>query len=126
MWGGTKVPAGMVACQEKLWSVQFFGTYVWPRMLQEIPCMPSLARVIPVISLFIALFPSQCLVGRRAILGVTVAVIIENLFDNLGLEFSVGAFCDLRQVEVLDWITVRIELEASAQRAEIGLLERGR
>src|ERR1700722_7727549 len=109
------------------------------------PCMPSLARVMPVISLFIALFPSsRCLGGvsqhealstslenavarsisRRAILGVAVAVILEHLLDDFGLEFAVRAFGDLGQIEVLDRIAVGIELEAAAQRGEVGLFER--
>src|SRR5258707_2425786 len=86
--------------------------------------MPSLARVMPVISLFIALFPSLiALVARRAFLGVTVAVIFEYLLDNLGLEFAIGAFGDLGQVEILDRIAVGIELEPAAQRSEVGLLQ---
>src|SRR6266581_7685476 len=129
------------------------------------PCMPSLARVMPVISLFIALFPypkrldhdpirlkrivisSLCLsmisgqtlrvcpegkpvptfpdhalVGRRAILRVTVAVILEDLLDNLGLEFTVRAFGDLGQIEILNRVAVAIEFETTAQRGEVGLL----
>src|SRR6478672_8514054 len=86
--------------------------------------MPSLARVMPVISLFIALFPSLIvLIARRALLGVTVAVIFEYLLDDLGLEFAIGAFGDLGQVEILDRIAVGIELETAAQRGEVGLLE---
>src|SRR5258708_12885402 len=87
--------------------------------------MPSLARVMPVISLFIALFPSLiALVARRAFLGVTVAVIFEYLLDNLGLEFAIGAFGDLGQVEILDRIAVGVELETAAQRGEARLLQR--
>src|SRR3954453_12112820 len=52
MCGGTKVPGGKVACHENESSVQFLGTYVWPRMFQVMPCMPSLARVMPAISVF--------------------------------------------------------------------------
>src|SRR5258705_11598892 len=88
--------------------------------------MPSLARVMPVISLFIALFPSLiALVARRAFLGVTVAIIFEYLLDDLGLEFPIGALGDLGQLEILDRIAVGIELEAAAQRGEVGLLESG-
>src|SRR6202163_2352332 len=106
--------------------------------------MPSLARVMPVISLFIALFPSQiviwtrflhanryppldqvrghaslenalvCLVARRAILGVAVTIILEHLLDNLGLKFAVGTFGDLGEIKVLDRIAVGIEFETSA------------
>src|SRR4030088_3151578 len=115
--------------------------------------MPSLARVMPVISFFIVLFPYQSFiltrflhvnrypprikprgrlsledasVARHTILGVTVAVIFEHLLDNLGLEFSVGAFCDLGEIKVLDRIAVGVELETAAQRGEVRLLQRGR
>src|SRR5437868_13758574 len=85
--------------------------------------MPSLARVIPVISLFIA-FPSLVvLVARRAFLGVTVAIILEYLLDNLGLKFAVGAFGDLGQVEILDRIAAGVDLETAAQRGEARLLQ---
>jgi hypothetical protein len=86
--------------------------------------MPSLALVMPVISLFIALFPSLIAsVARRAFLGVSVAIIFEYLLDNLGLEFSVGPFGDFGQIEVLDWIAVRVELFFNAA-ASASLLER--
>src|ERR1700687_1344276 len=106
--------------------------------------MPSLARVMPVISLFIALFPSNryldafssrepvstslenalgCLIARGAILGVTVAIILEHLLDNLGLEFAIGTFGDLGQVEILNRIAVGIKLETAAQRREVGLFQ---
>src|SRR5258706_16137416 len=86
--------------------------------------MPSLARVMPVISLFIALFPSLiALVARRAFLGVTVAVIFEYLLDDLGLEFAIRALGDLGQVEILDRIAVGVELEIAAQRGEVRLLQ---
>src|ERR1700722_16830237 len=109
------------------------------------PCMPSLARGIAVISLFIVCFPSSrhldafssrepvsaslenalaCSIARRAILGVTVAVILEHLLDDFGLEFAVGALGALGQIEVLDRIAVGIEFEAAAQRGEVGLFER--
>src|ERR1700726_966116 len=109
------------------------------------PCIPSLARVMPVISLFIVCFPSSryldafssrepvstslepalaCSIARRAILGVTVAVILEHLLDDFGLEFAVRALGDLGQVEILDRIAVGIELEAAAQRGEVGLFQR--
>src|SRR6266403_1460315 len=122
-------------------------------MFQEIPCMPSFARVMPVISLFIASVPfprcyiafpakwtpvrvkktrqdkemePKALVARRAFLGVTVTVILENFLDDLGLEFTVRAFGDLGQVKILDRIAVDVELEAATQRGEVGLLQRGR
>src|ERR1700694_1604370 len=106
--------------------------------------MPSLARVMPVISLFIACFlplviwtrfslretistsPENALVGsvaRCAILGVTVAVIFENLLYDLGLEFAVGALGDLGQIEVLNRIAIDVEFETAAQRGEISLLQ---
>src|ERR1700733_937425 len=107
------------------------------------PCMPSLARVMPVISLFIVCFPSSryfdavssrestslenalaCLIARRAILGVTVAVILKHLLDDFGLEFAVRTFGDLGQIEVLDRIAVGVELESAAQRGEVGLFQR--
>src|SRR5258706_15272045 len=89
--------------------------------------MPSLARVMPVISLFIALFSfPSCLVAWRAILGVTVAVILEHLLGDLGLEFAVRAFGDLGKVEILDRIAVGVEFEPAAQRGEVGLLQCGR
>src|SRR6202790_1197895 len=102
--------------------------------------MPSLARVMPVISLFIACFlplviwtrfrpanqyplrPKTPLVGsvaRCAILGVTIAVIFENLLYDLGLEFAVGALGDLGQIEVLNRIAIDVKFEAAAQRGEI-------
>src|ERR1700704_4518332 len=115
--------------------------------------MPSLARVMPVISVFIGFFSpfsfsftrflyvyqdqpriksgagfrskTRWLVGRRAILGVTVTVILEYLLDNLGLEFTIRAFCDLGQVKILDRITVAVEFEPAAQRGEVGLLQCG-
>src|SRR6202165_109740 len=114
-------------------------------MFQEIPCMPSFARVMPVISLFIALFPSNHYLGAsfsrepvtaslanaldrlvawRAILGVAVAVILEYFLGDLGLEFTVGAFGNLGQVEILNRIAVGIELETAAQRGRGGLLQR--
>src|SRR5580693_2630691 len=92
--------------------------------------MPSLARVMPATSVFIARFsPSfsyPVSVGRRAILGVAVAVILEHFLDDLGLEFSIGSLGDLGQVKILDRIAVGIEFEAAAQRGEIGLLQRRR
>src|ERR1700687_696216 len=66
------------------------------------------------------------LVARCAILGVTVAVILEYLLGDLGLEFAVGAFGNLGQVEILDRIAVGVELESAAQRGEGGLLQRRR
>src|SRR5881227_3541513 len=95
-------------------------------MLQEIPWMPSLARVMPAISVFMMSFPPDCLFGRRAVLGVTVAVVGKHLLDDLGLEFPVRAFGDLGQIEILDRIAVDVELEIATQRSELGLPERGR
>src|SRR5882757_8525989 len=54
------------------------------------------------------------LVARHTILGVTIAVILEYLLDNFGLEFAVGTFGDLGEIEVLDRIAVGVELEAAA------------
>src|SRR6516225_3029763 len=121
MWGGTKVPGGNVACQEKQFSVRFFGTYVWPRMFQVMPWMPSLARVIPATSLFIGwLLPCLSVLAGRALLGVAVAIVLEYFLHDLGLEFAVRTFCNLGQIEVLDRIAVGIELEVAAQRGEVG------
>src|SRR5882724_12420568 len=99
--------------------------------------MPSLERVMPVISLFIACFlPFRyldafssretisaslesalvCSVAGRAILGVTVAIILKDLLNDLGLEFAVGAFGHLGQIEVLDRIAIDVEFETAAQR----------
>src|SRR5579872_1619449 len=109
------------------------------------PWMPSLARVMPVISLFIpvvSLWFSECallvkrfrfsetrligLVPRHAFLGVAVAVILEHLLHDLGFEFAVGALGDLGQVKILNRISVDIEFEVAAKRGEIGLLQRSR
>src|SRR5262249_41501045 len=60
-----------------------------------------------------------------AILGVRVALVREHLLDDLGLELAVGSLGDLDEVEVLDRIVVGVELEAAAQRLEVGLGERG-
>src|SRR5580704_17649435 len=105
------------------------------------PCMPSLARVMPVISLFIALFPYSrywtrfpartllesaltCSMARRAILGVAVGIILEHLLDDFGLEFAVRALGNLGQVKVLNRVAVDVELEGAAQRGEVGLFQR--
>src|SRR5258708_26040544 len=101
--------------------------------------MPSFARVMPAISVFMWWFPSSqvyrprflrsktlCLLARRAVLGVTVAVILVHLLDDLVLEFPIWTFCDLGQVKILDRITIRAELEPAAQRVVFGLLHRGR
>src|SRR5260370_30687333 len=88
--------------------------------------MPSLARVMPATSVFISRFlpPSHSAsVARRAILGVAVAVILEHFLDDLGLEFSVRTLGDLGQVKILDRIAVGVELEAAAQRGEVGFLQ---
>src|SRR3954452_9150695 len=97
-------------------------------MFQEMPWIPSLARVMPVISLFIViLLDATCgLVRRLAVLGVAVAVILKDLLNDLGLELAVRALGDLGQVEILDRITIGVELEGAAQRGEVGLFQRGR
>src|SRR6516164_8657326 len=87
--------------------------------------MPSLARVMPAISLFMSCF-LFCLLARRAFLGVAVAVILEYLLHDFGLEFPVRSLGHLGQVEVLDRIAVGVEFECTAQRSEISLLQRGR
>src|ERR1700710_1922258 len=94
-------------------------------MFQEMPCMPSLARVMPGISVFM-MFSFQFLFAGCAILGVTVAVILEHLFNDLGLKFSIWPLGDLGQIEILDRIAVGIELEAAAQRGEVGFFQRRR
>src|SRR3974377_1656093 len=89
--------------------------------------MPSLARVMPATSVFMSGFLPLTLpasLARRAVLGVAVAVILEHFLDDLGLEFPVRALGDLGQVKILDRIAVGVELEATAQRDEIGLLQR--
>src|SRR5215467_10836444 len=99
-------------------------------MFQVIPWIPSLARVMPAISVFMgapcAAFLPLSLFARRAILGVAIAIGVEHLLDNLGLEFSVRTLGDLGQVEILDRIAIDVELEVAAQRGELGLLQRGR
>src|SRR5262245_8737574 len=50
MCGGTKVPGGKVACQENDDSETLLGTYVWPRMFQEMPSIPVFVLVIPAVS----------------------------------------------------------------------------
>src|ERR1700686_3589335 len=64
-----------------------------------------------------------CSVARRAILGVTVAIIREDLLHDLGLEFAIRALGDLGQIKVLDRIAVNVEFEAAAQRGEVRLLQ---
>ena len=56
--------------------------------------------------------------ARRAILGVTVGIILEHLLDDFGLEFAVRAFGNLGQIEILNRVAVDIELEGAAQRGE--------
>src|ERR1700721_4857755 len=88
------------------------------------PWMPSLARVMPVISLVMLTSSSNALlVTRHAFLGVAVAVILKHLLHDLGLEFAVGALGHLGQVEILNRIAVDVEFEVTAQRGEIGFLE---
>src|SRR5882757_9704340 len=95
-------------------------------MFQEIPCMPSLARVIPAISSFMMVVPSLILLRWYAVLGVAVAVVLEHLLHDFGLEFSVRALGDLGEVKILDRVAVAVELEAAAQRGEVGLFQRRR
>src|SRR5580704_18003538 len=52
--GYTNVPGGSVACQENEPSETCFGTYVWPRMFQEMPSMPVPAFVTPAVIAVIA------------------------------------------------------------------------
>src|SRR5258708_40080487 len=87
--------------------------------------MPSLARVMPAISVFMCCSLPKLFRGR-AVLGVTVAVVGKHLLDDLGLEFSVRAFRNLGQIEILDRIAVDVEFEVVAQRGELSLPERGR
>src|SRR5215204_3377102 len=54
------------------------------------------------------------LARRLAVLRIHVAVVLEDLLDDLGLELAVRAPCDLHQVEVLDRIAVGVELERAA------------
>src|SRR6201996_7452517 len=95
-------------------------------MFQLMPWMPSLARVMPATSVFMSSTPLSASFGRRAVLGVTVAVFLKDLLHDLGLEFAVRTLRDLGQVKVLDRIAVGVELEAAAQRGEVGLLQRSR
>jgi hypothetical protein len=83
--------------------------------------MPSLARVMPVISLVIAGFLPIIIALDRyfagaQLLGVTVAVVLEHLLGDFGLELSVRPLGHFGQVEVLDRIAVAVELEIAAQR----------
>src|ERR1700754_4197367 len=89
------------------------------------PWMPSLARVMPATSVFMSSLP-VCLFARRAILGVAIAVFLKDFLHDLGLEFAVRTLRDLCQIEILDRIAVGVELETTAQRAEVGFLQRGR
>src|ERR1700761_991469 len=95
-------------------------------MFQLMPWMPSLARVMPATSVFMSSTPLSASFGRRAVLGVTVAVFLKDLLHDLGLEFAVRTLCDLGQVKVLDRIAVGVELEAAAQRGKVGLLQGSR
>src|SRR5829696_8996458 len=66
------------------------------------------------------------LARRLAVLRIHVAVVLEDLLDDLGLELAVRALCDLHQVEVLDRIAVGVELERPAGGLEVGLADRRR
>src|SRR4051812_48423055 len=55
------------------------------------------------------------LAPRLAVLRIHVAVVLEDVLDDLGLELAVGALRDLHQVEVLDRIAVGVELERAAR-----------
>src|ERR1700736_1326226 len=90
------------------------------------PWMPSLARVMPATSVFMSSLPVSALFGRRAVLGVTVAVFLKDLLHDLGLEFAVRTLRHLGQVKVLDRIAIGVEFESATERREVGLLQRGR
>ena len=53
-----------------------------------------------------------------------IGEVSKDLFVDFGLEFAIGAFSDFDQIEVLDRIIVRVELEAAAQRGEVRFLQR--
>src|SRR5262245_16449068 len=61
----------------------------------------------------------RLLLFHRAILGVRIREVRENLFVDFGLELTIGALGYFDEVEILDRIVVGIELEAAAQRCEI-------
>src|SRR3954447_12754285 len=49
---------------------------------------------------------------HRAVLGVRVGIVLEDLLVDLGLELAVGTLGDLHQIEILDRIMVGVEAEA--------------
>src|SRR5581483_11403342 len=59
-----------------------------------------------------------------AVLGVAVGAVREDFFHDLRLEFAVGAPGDLGEVEVLDRVSVDVELERPPHRRERRLPER--
>src|SRR5512139_2906449 len=61
---------------------------------------------------------------HRTVLGMRVGKVSEDLFVYFSLEFAIGTFGDFDQIEVLDRIIVRVELEAAAKRGEVRLLQR--
>jgi len=61
---------------------------------------------------------------HRAVLGISIGKVREDLFLDLSLEFTICALAHLDQIEVLDRIAVGVELEVAAQRGEVGLLQR--
>src|ERR1700723_2206860 len=61
--GGTNVPGGSVACQENEPSETCFGTYVWPRIFQEMPSMPVPAFVTPAVIVVIARYSLMHAIG---------------------------------------------------------------
>src|ERR1700674_614815 len=62
---------------------------------------------------------------QLAVFGVAVALALENLLHDLGLELAVGALGHLHEIEVLHREAVGVELEWSAHRLEVGLFEGG-
>src|SRR5262249_61582128 len=55
------------------------------------------------------------LLFHRAIFGVRICEVGENLFFDLGLEFAIRALRNFDQIEILDRVVVGVELEAPAQ-----------
>src|ERR1017187_7573684 len=53
-----------------------------------------------------------------------IGVVGKDLLGDFSLELAVGALDDFDQIEVLDRVVVRVELEAAAQRGEVGFLHR--
>src|SRR5262245_13567677 len=52
---------------------------------------------------------------HRAFRCVGVFVVLEYLFDNLGLIFAIRALGDLDQIEILNGIVISVEFEIAAQ-----------